>query len=657
MNHNPGLNIFETLDHIQSIVREVALSLPKEKVWQNELYYLDGVQKELAHRNFILMMLGDWNSGKSSLINYILNTSEPPLLTVGDRPVTSRITVLTYGPKPKLHKTDWGKGEREEDIAIGENAVRVKLEELNQVASETPDESLIVEWDHPLLQSGVTLIDTPGLEDPNEKRSLLTVNYVKNADGVILVTEASRPMTKHILNFISDHSVSKHASKFFVLVNKTDRLDLDEETPDEVMHFVRQVTEKTLYETSFSGTCSSSEFYSGTQYFPVSSKTGEGMTDFYSQLIRFANSTERLQRLKSSALNKMELVLGRLESHFHVLERATNVGLDDILERKAYCVSEKQHVERQINNKTNIFQREWTELLDRNMTEISRIYEHAVTSYRSGKHDAKSGVWKKINVVKYGKSMSALCKQIQMDLSDELDDFQRKFTNDLSELAQDYIDSVAKILSEYHKTSTAFTSSSIPSMYVNKLEAEAFQVLILSAIASLAAGGVAFASGVGTIVTATTVSTLPMWVPGAVTTALAELGLFTTVATTSAFALGPILAVAGPIGIGVGVVSTTITIHRSHKKIEAALQKFEESLRDNLTTIKREIQKASDDQLPYILEGIKASQDFVFQQIDENIAECESICKAKAVPREIVEFATNKIPAWRVQLAALEGDI
>ncbi|MBC7870454.1 MAG: dynamin family protein, partial [Chitinophagaceae bacterium] len=68
-------------------------TLPEERIGQ--------VRDALFHADhpFLMVFVGPFNSGKSSLINALLG--KPDLLRVGPVPTTDRINILRYGDEPQ----------------------------------------------------------------------------------------------------------------------------------------------------------------------------------------------------------------------------------------------------------------------------------------------------------------------------------------------------------------------------------------------------------------------------------------------------------------------------------------------------------------------------------------------------------------------------
>jgi len=86
-----------------------------------------------------------------------------------------------------------------------------------------PDVShAVVEYPLPLLEKGIEIIDSPGLND-TEARNELSLGYVNNCHAILFVMRASQPCTlgerRYLENYIKDRGLS-----VFFLVNAWDQV-------------------------------------------------------------------------------------------------------------------------------------------------------------------------------------------------------------------------------------------------------------------------------------------------------------------------------------------------------------------------------------------------------------------------------------------------
>jgi small GTP-binding protein len=156
---------------------------------------------------FLLVIVGEFNAGKSSVINAVLGER---FLKEGILPTTNEITVLKYGDKNETKQSTDG------------------------FYTQTVPAELLKE---------VNIVDTPGTNVILERQQRLTEEFVPRADLVLFVLSADRPMTESEVKFLT--YIKKWGKKVVFVVNKCDRLENREEI-DEVKAFVADNAERLL---------------------------------------------------------------------------------------------------------------------------------------------------------------------------------------------------------------------------------------------------------------------------------------------------------------------------------------------------------------------------------------------------------------------------
>lgn len=156
---------------------------------------------------FLLVVVGEFNAGKSALLNELLGA---PILAEGVTPTTSSITLVRYG-------------EREAEEWFGESYLERRVPS-------------------PALRD-LAVVDTPGTNAILRRHEELTREFVPRADLVLFVTSADRPFTETERELLT--RIRSWGKKVVVVVNKVDLLE-SQPAVDEVVDFVRQGLESTL---------------------------------------------------------------------------------------------------------------------------------------------------------------------------------------------------------------------------------------------------------------------------------------------------------------------------------------------------------------------------------------------------------------------------
>lgn len=156
---------------------------------------------------FLVVVVGEFNAGKSSLLNALVGEA---VLAEGVTPTTSQIHVIR-----------WGETAFRKESADGVEQVHLPL---------------------PLLRE-ITLVDTPGTNALERRHEALTQEYVPRSDLVLFVTSSDRPFSESERLFLQ--GVREWGKKVVVVVNKVDILP-DDDAVEEVLAYVREHGETIL---------------------------------------------------------------------------------------------------------------------------------------------------------------------------------------------------------------------------------------------------------------------------------------------------------------------------------------------------------------------------------------------------------------------------
>jgi small GTP-binding protein len=140
---------------------------------------------------FLLVVVGEFNSGKSAFINALLGQV---VLKEGVTPTTTQINILHYG--------------------------------------ETQQKDVVSEHLHVLtapvkLLTEVSIVDTPGTNAIIREHELITSQFVPRADLVLFITSADRPFTESERLFLEQ--IRDWGKKVVVIINKIDILQSEED--------------------------------------------------------------------------------------------------------------------------------------------------------------------------------------------------------------------------------------------------------------------------------------------------------------------------------------------------------------------------------------------------------------------------------------------
>ena len=162
--------------------------------------------------------VGEWNSGKSSLINAMLGRKVLPEMPT---PTTGSITEIEpHSQIGELRFVEFGpEGEEREidalafsEFATGQRSGKVRV----QVPSQG------------LFSEGYRFIDTPGLQSLNQTHTDITFGYLPFLDGVVLCHDVARgDLPRTVLDFMARPDVRPILHRFLVVLTCADRKGLD----------------------------------------------------------------------------------------------------------------------------------------------------------------------------------------------------------------------------------------------------------------------------------------------------------------------------------------------------------------------------------------------------------------------------------------------
>lgn len=153
----------------------------------DELSVLDSMLEKVKSHPYSVAVVGEFNRGKSSLINALLGM---PVLPADVTPTTATINRVVYADAPcaKLCLHDGN----EEILPIQMLKARVtKLSEEAASAAKQVREA-VIGYPTVFCRGNISILDTPGLNE-SEAMDELTLSYARNVDAVIFLVSALAP--------------------------------------------------------------------------------------------------------------------------------------------------------------------------------------------------------------------------------------------------------------------------------------------------------------------------------------------------------------------------------------------------------------------------------------------------------------------------------
>jgi small GTP-binding protein len=159
---------------------------------------------------FLVVVAGEYNSGKTAFINSLLGDS---YLKSGITPTTDKITIIGYGESP-------------DEIIL----------EPGKLLKNFPIE----------LLKEVRIVDTPGTNAILRQHESLTTDFIPRSDIIIFVTSVDRPYTESERGFLE--KIREWGKKIIFVINKIDIVESQQDL-EKVIEFVSKNSQKLFEET------------------------------------------------------------------------------------------------------------------------------------------------------------------------------------------------------------------------------------------------------------------------------------------------------------------------------------------------------------------------------------------------------------------------
>lgn len=193
---------------------------------------IDEILKRMANDNFNVAIVGEFKRGKSTVINALLGKN---ILPVDVLPTTATLNKITYNVTPFV--TVEYKDGRKEQIGIEEldNYV-TKLTRESEERAKTIKEAVVY---YPInyCKNGVTIIDTPGLND-DAAMTEVTMSVLPTIDAALMVIMAQAPFSESERDFLESKIITSDLGRVLFVVTGIDLLD--EEDVDRVLENIKR---------------------------------------------------------------------------------------------------------------------------------------------------------------------------------------------------------------------------------------------------------------------------------------------------------------------------------------------------------------------------------------------------------------------------------
>ena len=189
------------IEDLRSIAESIGLTSIVEELTLIEL------RSKQENANIILPLVGEFSSGKTTLINALTDSKG---LESATKPTTATIYEVHFG-SDSCHAE-----------VIDANGNCIEVENINDLKNEElADAKVVTVFDTSTrIPASTIIVDTPGLSSPDPQHKQTLVNFLPKADGILLVTDINQQMTRSLTDFIEMIKLSQRP--IYLILTKSD---------------------------------------------------------------------------------------------------------------------------------------------------------------------------------------------------------------------------------------------------------------------------------------------------------------------------------------------------------------------------------------------------------------------------------------------------
>ena len=184
---------------------------------------LHGMAADIAEKKYRVAFIGEFNRGKSSLINALLAADVLPMDAL---PMTATVIRIVFGTEKRA--TIFFKDGRTRNVTLEELVDFATEQDAQKAAMAGSIEEVVVRFPSALLSSHIEILDTPGMNE-NETVSERTLSVLGKIDAAVVVISAQMPVSLSEQNLILDMIVRPEIQHLIFAVTFIDRLETDKE--------------------------------------------------------------------------------------------------------------------------------------------------------------------------------------------------------------------------------------------------------------------------------------------------------------------------------------------------------------------------------------------------------------------------------------------
>ena len=165
------------------------------------------IKQDTADCPLVLPLVGEFSSGKTTLINSLTDSKA---LETATKPTTATIFEVHFGAAES------------KAIVLDDNGQSTEVADISTLKnSELGDKPVVTVFDASTkVPSSIVLVDTPGLSSPDPRHRQTLIDFLPNADAVLLVADINAQLTRSLTEFVKTMALTN--KQLFLVLTKTD---------------------------------------------------------------------------------------------------------------------------------------------------------------------------------------------------------------------------------------------------------------------------------------------------------------------------------------------------------------------------------------------------------------------------------------------------
>lgn len=334
--------------------------------WLGQNEYTERVsnlKKLYGENKYALTVWGHFSSGKSFLINNVIKRD---LLPVRKTETTAALTYIMYGDTEQCRVI---KVDGSCEVCAIEMVKDIYQKETLQNELDNIDH-IEIEINCELLKSGLTLVDTPGINTLVKRHQELAFRAIEQSGQILYVLGgAPSNIDKEFIYKISESGI-----KITFIRTNCDRINPKEENPEETFFKEKETLREFIGEEPdiiYVSNLKSSALYKNIEYVRAAIKK---ISDNLEDMTRKAIST-RLEKIISCLINELKQEKERLQK----LENGDIKEIEKEIEKCNYNISELETV---LSRRENFIKEKVREAGERALRNVNRLAESRVDNFR-----------------------------------------------------------------------------------------------------------------------------------------------------------------------------------------------------------------------------------------------------------------------------------